>query len=205
LTIFPHVNIFNINEEKKSTSVSRRNRKNFQLTANLQHRAILPGQAISLDVNLENPKRLTVKRIEATLIQHREIAKNVHSEIISRMDLPIQEDLNETEFHQAFSLHVPRGHLLPTHHSMAQCSTLSISTNIHYELKLEAKMHEMLDDIVLSIPIIIGTKSSSELNQLEENSYIELPISYLAAIKQTDIPPTYESAVEHLRLLQLVL
>ncbi|CAF4328076.1 unnamed protein product [Rotaria magnacalcarata] len=205
LTIFPHVNIFHTNEKEKSISVSRRNQKHFQLTANLQQRAILPGQAICLNVNLENPKRLAVKRIEATLIQHREITKHIHSEIIFRMDLLIREDLNETEFHQTFCLHVPHGHLLPTHHSMAKCSTLSISTNIHYELKLEAKMHAMLDDIILSIPIIIGTTSSSELNHLEENSCIELPICYLAAIEQTDIPPTYESAVEHLRFLQLVL
>ncbi|CAF3773916.1 unnamed protein product [Rotaria socialis] len=190
LTIFPHVNIFNINEEKKSISVSRRNQKHFQLTANLQQRAVLPGQSISLDVNLENPKRLAVKRIEATLIQHREIAKNAHCEIIFQMDLPIRQDLNETEFHQTFCLRVPHGHLLPTHHSMAPCSTLSISTKIHYELKLVAKIRGILDDIILSIPIIIGTKSSSELNQLEENSYIELPINYLAPMKQTDIPPT---------------
>jgi hypothetical protein len=193
LIIFPSVDIFNVNDERQSVALSRRNRKNLGIKVYLYDRRILPGQKISLDIDIENPKRLQIQNIQATLIQHRIIAQNHHAEIIFRMDLSNLSNFNQTELHRTFDLQVPYGRLSPTYNYTVQYSNLLISTDIFYELELKVNVRGMLTEMKISIPIIIGTDSSLERYQQQRNSAeTEMPIAY----EDTHLPPSYESLLE---------
>ncbi|CAF0788309.1 unnamed protein product [Rotaria sp. Silwood1] len=199
LTIFPNVNIFN-NEERQSIVVSHRHRNHIHFDACLSPQSILPGEEFSLDIDLKNHKRLKIKGIEAILIQHREIDQNHHAEAIFKMDLPFPENFSDTELHENFNIRMPSEHIPPTYYYMISSSDLSIRTNIHYELKLEVKVHEGHHHMNLIIPVIIGTESSLYQSQLGAISYNKMPISYTTVVKETDASPVYELEVENLRL-----
>ncbi|CAF3488665.1 unnamed protein product [Rotaria sp. Silwood1] len=203
LIIFPRVDIFNVHEDRQS--MAEYNRNHLHVKAYLSRQSILPGEKVSLDIHLKNHTRLKIKGIEAIVIQHREIDQNHHAEVIFKMDLPLPEDFTKTKFHQIFDLNIPSGYLPPTYHYMAPYSDSSIRTRIHYELKLEVKVHEWLNEIHLSIPITIGTESSLEQSQWEENSYGGMPINYTTLLKEMNAPPTYESAIANIKLQDIVL
>lgn len=201
LTIFPYMNIAHINRKDQLTLTSEKSRKHFELTANLHQKAVLPGQKISFGIDVKNPKQLNIKQMKAILIQYREVANFNHSEIIIQMDLPIQEYDNAKNVHKNFELLLPSHHLLPTHHSMSQYSTLIIAVNIRYELIIEATVDGLPDDIDLNIPVIIGTTSEPNELKLKEYNYTEPPMSYSSIMKEKDALPTYAAAVENLTFL----
>ncbi|CAF2911796.1 unnamed protein product [Rotaria sp. Silwood2] len=201
LTIYPRVDIGNVNEDGQSIVVSHRNRKHLQFKACLSHESVLPGGKFSLDIDLENLKRLKISGIEAILIQHREIAQNNHSEVIFQKDLPIPADFNKTEFHETFDMHIPSGLLPPTYQYMASCDNLSIYTNIQYELKLDVKLHGYLNEMNLSIPIIIGTESSLEQFQPKEDSYYEMSTNNTTVLREMNAPDINEPSTETLTTL----
>ena len=169
----------------------------------MPNQSVLPGEKFSLDIRLKNPKGLKMKRTEVMLIQHQQVARNPQNAIIFHTDLPSKSRLNEKDLHQTFHIPIPSGYLSPTHSSVTQSGDSLISTDIFYELKLVAKAHELSHDMELGLPITMGTESSSEQDQYENTDGVDDPISYAAALKETEFPPNYESAVENLRLLQL--
>ncbi|CAF3416607.1 unnamed protein product [Rotaria sp. Silwood1] len=197
LIIFPNVNIFNINEGRQSTAVYNRN--DLYVKACLTPQSILPGEKISLDIDIKNHKQLKIKEIEAKLIQQREIDRNHHAEVIFKVDLPFSQDFKETEFHENFDLDMPSGHLPPTYDYMASCSDLTIQTSIFYEIKLQVKVHDWPNEINLIIPIIVGTESRAEQCQSRKSSYARKSISYTAVVKEMDASPVHESGVEDLK------
>ncbi|CAF1021076.1 unnamed protein product [Rotaria sordida] len=199
LIIFPHINTFN-NENRQPIAVSHRHRKHLHFDACLSSRSIIPGEQISLDIDLKNHKQLKIKGIEARLIQHREIAQNHHAEVIFKMDLPVPKDFMEIEFHETFNIDIPSDRLPPTCNYTVSSSGLSIRTNIHYELKLEVKVDKWNQEMHLSIPIAIGTESSFEQSELREKSYNKMPINNTTVSKEMDVSPSFESEVENIRL-----
>jgi hypothetical protein len=205
LIIFPNVDLFQVPEGRQSVAESCQNQDYLQLKVYLHHRGILSGQKISLDIDIENPKRLEIKKIEAILIQHRKIAQNHHAEIIFRIDLPDLLNFNETELHQTFDLQVPYDYLSPTYNYKTQYCNSSISADIYYELKLEAKVVGMLIGMNFNIPIIIGTESSLERHQYQRNGYIEMPVAYIADLEETDLPPSYQSVIENQKSQKLMI
>jgi hypothetical protein len=118
------------------------------------------------------------------------------------MDLPNLRDFNGTGFHRNFDLRLPYNHLPPTCNYNALCSDSLICTDIHYELKLTVRVYGTLTEMHVSIPIIIGTESSSNRYQLQRNNFIEMPTTDTAALEDIDSPPSYESVIKTLNLKQ---
>ncbi|UJR16132.1 hypothetical protein I4U23_003043 [Adineta vaga] len=196
LIIFPHVNIFHCDIRRQSTCQCHINRQNFQMKVSLQQRAILPGQTVCLDVDLNNPKRLQIERIDTKLIQHRVINTDHHKEILLHIDLPGLLNFDQRQLQQTFHFDIPFDYLSPTFDCKIKGRHSSISISIYYELKFKAIVHGISDDIDFSMPIIIGTESSSELH----DHYDDIPISYIDALKETELPPDYQSVMTNLLL-----
>ncbi|CAF1178544.1 unnamed protein product [Adineta steineri] len=200
LTVFPNVNLFHTNDGRQPVLLSSRNRKNLKVKLYLDQRGILPGQNISLHIDLQNPKRLKIQRIEATLIQHRQVALDHHAETIFQKNLPNMANFDKAELHQTFDLLVPSNHLPPTYTCKVKCHSASIRTNIYYELKLEIKVDDVLCNMKFNIPIIIATESLPDRYQIGNNNYTDMPIPYSAVLEETDILPSYEFAIKNCKL-----
>ncbi len=170
------------------------NRKKVELQGYLVQGGVKPGERLSVHIDLKNPKRSEIKRIEATLYQHRQVAQSHHAEVIFRMDLPGFQEFNETEFHQTYDLQVPAVQLAPTYTYMAQRHGPSIGIGFHYELKLEVKARGLFTDFKVNIPVIVGTESSSDQSQLM-NTYVEMSTPSAPTYEYDEPPPSYESVV----------
>ena len=197
MIIFPHVDISDIHEERHPVVLNHLSRKELRFKICLHHQNILPNEKISLDMSIENPRQLLIKRIEAKLIQYKEINQNHHAEVIFQTNLPKLINNNQAELQETFNLRLPPGRLLsPTCQYTTDCCNSTIRIGIYYELKLEAKVQGLLNGITLSIPLIIGTESLSEQYQLEENNYIETSAADTIVSEDIDVLPSYGSVVE---------
>jgi hypothetical protein len=196
LTVFPHVSLSQIANAQQPVPFTHLNRKKVHLQGYLIQGGVMPGGKLSLDVHIQNPKRSEIKRIEATLIQHRQVAQNHQSEIIFRMDLPGLFEFSQTEFRRTFELDVPFTYLAPTYTYMPQCCGSSLGIGFHYELKLEVKARGLFTDFKVSIPVIVGTEQTSapDQQQLVHNA-AEMAIAGLPAYNYDEPPPSYESVV----------
>ena len=200
LTIFPQVNLFHLEDGRRSIFQCHSNRQSLQLHIYLHRRGILPGQTISLDVNLRNPERFHIERTEAKLMQHHKVVSDYRKELIFQVDLPALLNFNGSELHQTFELQVPSTQLSPTYQCTIKSRNTSASINTYYELKLTTTVRGMPNNMNSSIPILVGTESLPEWPPTRDNDPSDVPISYTAALEEAESPPDYESAVRTIGL-----
>ncbi|UJR16131.1 hypothetical protein I4U23_003042 [Adineta vaga] len=201
LTIFPRVNINQIPNAQQSVLSTQSNRKKVNLQGHLIQNGVVPGEKLSLNINLLNPKRADIKRIEATLIQHRQIALSQQSETIFRMELPELHEFNGTNFHQIFELPIPSDYLSPTYTYTTQCCGPSLGIAFNYELKLDVKVRGLFTDFKVSMPVLIGTDTSyDEQPPSFMNNFDHIPIASAPAYDYEEVPPpTYESIITNVK------
>ncbi|CAF3729409.1 unnamed protein product [Rotaria sp. Silwood1] len=203
LIIFPRINILHFNRDKQAIAVYNRN--HLHVRARVDRQSILPDESISLDINLNNENRLTIKGIEAILIQKQKIDRNHHSQVIFKEDLPISENFTETQFHEIFDLQKPSTQLPPTYDYTASCSDLSIHTSITYELNIKVKVHEWHNQIDLIIPIVIGTESTLERTLSSQVSYGRISINSARLAREISTPFIFQSRDENMQIQEVKL
>lgn len=200
--IFPRVNLHHIHLAQQPVPFSHINRKKVQLQGYLVQGGVTPGDKLSVHIDLLNPKRVEIKRIEATLYQHRQVAQSHHSEVIFRMDLPNFREFNGTEYHQTFDLQIPAVQLAPTYTYMPQCCGASLTIGFHYDLKLEVKARGLFTDFKVNVPVIVGTEpsSSSSSNQQQlVNTFVPVETPSAPVYDYDEPPPSYESVVSDVK------
>jgi len=157
----------------------------------------VPGDKLSIQIDLQNPKQAGIKRIEATLIQHRQVARSSHTETIFRLDLPDIREFTGRELQRTFDLIVPAVYLSPTYTYLSQISNPPIGMSIRYELILDIKVRGLFTDFKISVPVIVGTEPMTVEHQQQQqmNRPIEMPIPSAPAFEHDEPPPSYESIV----------
>jgi hypothetical protein len=198
LIIFPRVNLHDIQPAQQSVPFSHINRKKVQLHGCLVKGGVTPGEKLSIHMDLHNPKQSEIKRIEATLYQHRQVAQSHHAEVIFRTDLPNLREFNGKEFHQTFDLQIPAVQLAPTYTYMPQCCGPSLAICYHYELKLEVKSRGLFTDFKVNVPVIVGTEPTADQQGLI-NNFDEINTASAPAYDYDEPPPSYESIVKDVK------
>jgi len=193
LTIFPHVNLSHIPDTQQIVPFSHLNRKNVRLDGYLLQGGIVCGDRLPIYINLRNPKRCIIKRIEVVLIQHHQVAHSYHEETIFRVDLPDIHDFNGTKFERTFNLTVPSLYWAPSYKFMAHFNHQNHPVIIKYALGLKVKSHGMLTGFEVKMPIIIGTELVSD--QEQTNNSAVAAITNTSIIYYDEPPPSYEVAV----------
>jgi hypothetical protein len=186
LTIFPRVNLLHMPNSQRIVPFSYLNRKNVQLDGHLLRGGIIPSENLMIYINLKNPKRCHIKRIEVVLIQHHHVGHSHHEETIFRVDLPEIHGFNGKKFERTFNLIIPSLHLAPSYKFMAHFNRQTHSVIVKYELDLKVKSHGMLTDFEIKIPLTIGTELGT--NQQQTNASI---------INYDEPPPAYEAIVSN--------
>ncbi len=195
LTIFPRVNLLQISGSQQPVPFSSMNRKTVQLDGYLLRGGIIPSEKLSIYINLQNPKQSTIKRIEAVLIQHRQVDQSHHEEIIFREDLPDLHEFSGTKFERTVDLVVPCPHFAPSYQFTAQLNHQTHPVSIRYELELKVKSHGLLTDFEVKLPIIIGTESV--LDQQQTNNSAKVPTVNASASDYNESPPSYGTVVSN--------
>ncbi|CAF3405616.1 unnamed protein product [Rotaria socialis] len=198
LTIFPRVDLRYVPGGQQQVSFSNENRKKIRLQGYLMRGGILSGETLSIHIRLDNPKRSEIKRIKATLIQHRQVARSYHAETICRLDLPDLREFNGKELQRNFDLVLPEIRMSPTYTYMSQYLNQTLGISIRYELILDVKVRGLFTDFKVSIPIIVGTEQiSAEQQPFRQpiNNPIEMPTASAPVFDYEELPPSYDTVV----------
>jgi hypothetical protein len=144
-----------------------------------------------------------IKRIEATLIQHRQVSRSCHAETIFRVDIPDIREFSGTTLQKTFDLLLPNVYLSPSYTYLTQYCTHPVGISVHYELLLDVKVRGLFTDFKINVPVIVGTEPTSTEQQQQQqhqqnqliNSTSEMPTASAPAFDYDEPPPSYESVV----------
>ncbi|UJR30428.1 hypothetical protein I4U23_017962 [Adineta vaga] len=203
LTIFPRVNILHTPGGQQPAAFSNQNRKKIRIQGYIMRSGVVPGDKLSIQIDLQNPKRSEIKKIEATLMQHRHVARSSHTEVILRTDLPDLNEFNGTELQKTFDITIPSVYLSPTYTYLSQNHASPLGVSVHYELLLDVKVRGLFTDFKMSVPIVVGTEPvTNELQQQQQLHYqeqmnvsLEIPMASAPLYEYDEPPPSYETVV----------
>ena len=198
LTIVPRVNLLHMLTTQGPVAFACHNRKKVELNGFLLHGGIVPGQYLSIQVDLQNPKQCQIKRIETTFIQHRQIASIRDRQIIFHSNLPGIHDFQQLSLKQNFDLAVPSVYLPPTYAFSSSDSNVSLNAFVYYELILAVKTNGILTDFQVSIPVTVGTESIlNEHHRQQSSDNFGVSTNKASNFDTNDLPPSYETALRN--------
>ena len=200
ITIFPRVNILYTPGGQQSVAFQNQNRGKIRLHGYLIRGGVVPGDKISLHIEIQNPKQGFIKRIEATFTQHRKIGPNNDTSIIFRTDVPDIRDFGAASLQKAFDLPIPSVFLPPTHTHYIQSNNSPYGVVVNYTLTLDVKTRGLFSDFKVTFPVIVGTEpmpvQQQQLQQPqlpEVNVPFEMPIASAPVMEYDELPPSYDS------------
>ena len=98
LTVFPRVNLLNAPGGQEPVAFQNQNRKKIVVQGYLVQGGVVSGGKLFIQIDLQNPKRVAIKRIEAILNQHRQVGESSHTQTICRLDLPDLHEFTGVDF-----------------------------------------------------------------------------------------------------------
>lgn len=179
---------------------ARHNRKHIDFHGTLPSGGIIPGQNVSLHYQLQNPKQAEIKRIDALLVQHRQIGGIRSDHTIFRNTLPGIHKFEDTFLEQQIDLLVPHGYLPPTYNYTISNPGVSMTVFVHYEIIFKVKVSGIFADFEVNIPVIMGTHLSPS-PQLYNSTKDYPSIQYSkggsdpSPPDDDDLPPSYDVAM----------
>jgi len=198
LTIFPRVDLSQIPQCLSSTFFGNHNRKDVRLKGNIERLGYLPGELISGTLEIENPRRVMLKKIQLVLIQYGRIESNERKETISEMSLPSLDHRNDEHIMDKFSLLVPATYLAPSYEFHTGYDRQS-NVSLRYQLEFHVKVEGMFTNFDVPIPVTIGTETNQGSYGREEHETRPFSpnwIRYYPEINSNDHvepPPDYHS------------
>lgn len=199
LTIFPHVNILYTPGGQQPVAFQNQNRLKIRLHGYLIRGGVVPGDKLSLHIDIQNPKHGVIKKIEATLTQNRQIGPSNDTAMIFRTDIPDIRDFSDSALQKSFDLAVPNISLPPTHTYLIQSNRGPLGVVVHYTLTLDVRVRGLFADFRITSPVIIGTEPMSaqqqQQQQPEVNVPIEMPVASAPVMVYDEPPPSYDSIV----------
>ncbi len=197
MTVFPRVNLLYTPGGQQPVAFRQENRKKILLQGYLIQAGVVPGSKLLVQVDVQNPKLSVIKRIEATLVQRRNIGRCAHTETIFQMDLPDMREFFAPSLQKVFELMVPSVYLSPTYTYLTQTADPPVCISVSYELTLDVKVRGLFTDFKVTIPVIVGTEpmSAEQQQQQQMNPPMELPVASAPVLEYDDLPPSYDSIV----------
>jgi hypothetical protein len=198
LRIHPRVNLLQLNNSQCAVKFDTKN-KDIIVKGILKRSGVVPGEQTSLSLEIINPNRLTIKRVDICLIQRYEIEQCRRRLEIFRLSVPQLNNVNNEHIEAICPFTLPVG-IPPTYNFKSKGRRDNVHVSIHYDMKIEVKAKGLFSDFELQVPIMIGTNSTerSRYNGMTTTSAIPLDLNAIdtLAVEIDDDgvpPPTYDS------------
>jgi hypothetical protein len=169
-------------------------RKDVTIKGILQRAGLTPGEQTILSLEIHNPSRVSIKRIDVCFIQRYEIEQCRRRLELIRLSVPELTNNQDQHIEATCPLTIPLG--IPPSFSYRSKGTRSVvHIDLHYDLKLEIKAKGLFTDFDLQVPVIIGTDSAENSNYDTQTSALFNAMNMVALdFNDDDIPPpSYES------------
>jgi hypothetical protein len=198
LTIFPQVNLMHNPQYLMAVSFDNHNRKDITLKGSINKQGYIPGETVTGTLEIENPRRILLKKVHLSLVQQTQIEPNPHQEIIFETNLPTLDGRNDERIMEKFSLAIPPSQLAPSY-SFCGGFGHTVTVSVNYCLKFDVKVEGMFTNFDAIAPIILGTESDAKSNQHQLDQtrnfspYTHSFYPQINADDSTPSPPSYDS------------
>lgn len=160
----------------------------------MQRAGLVPGEQTTLTLDLQNPNRVMIKRIDVCFIQRYEIEQCRRRLEMIRLSIPQFNNVRDAHIETVCPLTIPLG-IPPSFSYRSKGTRTPVHVELHYDLKLEIKAKGLFTDFDLQVPVIIGTDSA------EYSSYPSIESALLNAMSMIALnyndedtpPPSYDS------------
>ncbi|CAF0937716.1 unnamed protein product [Adineta ricciae] len=200
LTVFPRIDLLQSAHLLTPTMFSKQNRKDVTLRGSMNKLAYLPGEIITGTLEVNNPRRSLLKRIELLLTQSYKIESKTKQEKIIHTILPIVDHRNDEHIMDKFSVDIPF-RLLPPSYDFHNGYDHKTHVNIHYSLEFQVKVEGTFTNFDISLPVTILSDSNTNSNSSESHQTTNFSPNSLPHYPEIDIndktdpPPSYDSIV----------
>ena len=181
----------------------RQSLQNYVIEASTQHKnvklhctlpnngLIVPGQTLMLQVEIDNPMKLIIKSIRATLKQYRNIIDEETNIPIFSFMLPgfKPERFNSKYRQSTYELSLP----------LEKCPLMAPTSshkNVRYELHIQCHLSCSFNNhFALTLPIICTTDHQSPLKIIDELKSLSQILRNLSNPSEDTLPPSYEDFI----------
>lgn len=193
IRIYPRVNLLNISNSQSAVKFGTK-RKDVIIKGVLQRAGLVPGEQTVLTLDIQNPNRVSIKRIDVCFIQRYEIEQCRRRLELIRLTVPQFNNIREQHVEATCSLQIPPG-IAPSFSYRSKGTRTPVHVELHYDLKVEVKAKGLFTDFDLQVPVIIGTDSAEHSSYQTVESALLNAMSMIALdFNDEDIPPpSYES------------
>ncbi len=171
-------------------------RKDLTIRGVLQRAGLIPGEQTILKLDIQNPNRVSIKRIDVCFVQRYEIEQCRRRLELVRVSVPEFMNVNDQHIEATFPLIIPIG-IAPSFSYRSQGTRSAVHVDLHYDLKLEIKAKGLFTDFDLQVPVIVGTDSAEQHSNYDTiTSSLSNTMSMVALDFNDDDdipPPPYET------------
>ncbi|CAF3540245.1 unnamed protein product [Rotaria sp. Silwood1] len=150
--------------------------KDITFKATFNKLGYVPGEIIQFILEMENPRRVLIKRIDLSMVQTCEIGRAAYSLPISRTILPKIRNLTDQQIRQKFSIKIPLVPISPSYQFRGEIRKIAV-INICYMFQFTVKVEERCICYDVHIPIILGTDPNPDLSQQPTSNSINKIVS----------------------------
>ncbi|CAF3293025.1 unnamed protein product [Rotaria socialis] len=163
LAVFPHINLSSNPQCLMPYLFGDHNRKDVTVKGTIDKLGYVPGETITGKLEIENPRRILLKKLRLSLVQESRIECNTHKVTILEMILPTITNTNQELIVERFSLPIPPTYMAPSYQFMGgfHCTA---NVNISYMLEFDVKVEGMFTNLNINIPITLGTEFDANPN-----------------------------------------
>jgi len=152
---------------------------------------VVPGKTLMFQIEIDNPMRLIIKSIQATLKQYRTIIdKETDLTIISTLLPGFESKRFNNEYRRStYELPIP----------LEKCRLMAPTSshkNIRYELDILCHLNCSFNNrFILTLPIICNTDHQPKLKIMDELKYLPRILQHLSNNEEEKPPPSYEDFI----------
>lgn len=197
LIVYPCVNPLMNSQSMASNQFDNHNRKDVTLRGNLDKLGYVSGDMITGTIEIDNPKRVLLKGIHVSLVQHNKIECNTRKEKIIDTTLSAITHTKAENVIEKIAFSIPHGYLAPTYHFHGGYNDKAYA-EVFYTLEFTVKAEGMFTNFDATVPIMIGTESDTKASSNELYHPSDSFANSLSYYPETNTveeqpPPTYSS------------
>ena len=136
-------------------------RKDMTVKGTIHRSGLMPGGQTTVSVEIDNPQKLVIKRVDVCLVQRYSIEQNRRRLELMRLTIPQLINANHEHIDTSCPITIPKG-IPPSYNFRGRGGRSLVHVNIFYDIKLEVKARGLFSDFDLQVPIIIGTDSEND-------------------------------------------
>lgn len=158
LMIYPYINLSNNPQYMSPSLFANNNWKDVTLRVSLDRLGYVPGEMITGTVEIENPQRLLLKEIHATLAQHNKVHDQRIKEKVFDTHLSTIVFTKEEHTIERIALPIPYKYLAPSfvfHGGYGY--SYGVDVEVFYMLEFTVKAEGIFTNFEINMPITIGT------------------------------------------------